>query len=90
MALSDEEILDATRMLAQTEGIFSEPSSSVSIAALHSLKQQPGFSSDKIIVCIITGHGLKQAQIFEKDYSFPRPIKPSLEEVAKLLDKTLS
>ena len=53
-AISDDAILDAWRLLAREEGLFCEPSSAAGLAAL--LADPPQASR---VVCVITGHGLK-------------------------------
>ncbi len=61
-SVTDDEILEAYRLLAQEEGIFCEPASAASLAGLfkHSAPgTQHSALSDQTIVCIITGHGLK-------------------------------
>ena len=63
-AVSDEEILEAYRLLAQEEGIFCEPASAACVAGLLKAARSEGAASgtgtrDQTVVCIITGHGLK-------------------------------
>ncbi len=70
-AVSDEEILAAQRWLASREGVFVEPASAASIAGL--LKSLSGeckagavmeeLEAESIIVCTVTGHGLKDADV---------------------------
>ena len=56
--VTDDEIMAAYRLLAQEEGIFAEPASAACVAGL--LKAAPGLDlADKTVVCVITGHGLK-------------------------------
>jgi threonine synthase len=57
-AVSDEEILDAYRFLAASEGVFCEPASAASVAGL--LKY--GADGAQRIACVLTGHGLKDPQ----------------------------
>jgi threonine synthase len=57
-AVSDQEILDAYRLLAAGEGVFCEPASAASVAGL--LRHGAGGAGR--IVCVITGHGLKDPQ----------------------------
>ncbi|MEE8369333.1 MAG: threonine synthase [Dehalococcoidia bacterium] len=57
-AVTDEEILDAYRLLAQEEGIFAEPASAASVAGLIKYSQDHDLT-DQTVVCVITGHGLK-------------------------------
>lgn len=57
--VTDEEITEAQLMLAQTEGIFCEPASAASVAGVIK-KAKEGFFKEKCeVVCILTGHGLK-------------------------------
>jgi len=57
--VTDEEILDAQKILAQVEGIFVEPASAASIAGLRKLVRNGIINKDERIVCVTTGHGLK-------------------------------
>ncbi len=60
-AVSDEQILDAYRFLAAEEGVFCEPASAASVAGLlaHGLPVVDGGSAPGSVVCVLTGHGLK-------------------------------
>jgi threonine synthase len=58
-AVSDEQILDAYRLLARTEGIFCEPASAASVAGLLA----HGAGGAQRVVCVLTGHGLKDSQL---------------------------
>jgi threonine synthase len=57
-AVSDAEILDAYRLLAAREGVFCEPASAAAVAGL--IKYGPG--DGRRVVCVLTGHGLKDPQ----------------------------
>ena len=57
--VTDEEILDAQKILARIEGIFVEPASASSIAGLKKLVQSGVIAKDERVVCVTTGHGLK-------------------------------
>ena len=59
-AVSDEQILDAYRLLAGGEGVFCEPASAASVAGLlaHGTAT-PGSEAPETVVCVLTGHGLK-------------------------------
>ena len=57
--MTDEEILDAYRMLASKEGIFGEPASAASVAGLFKATAEGLDLSGKRVVCVITGSGLK-------------------------------
>jgi len=56
--VTDDEIMDAYRLIAIKEGIFGEPASGASLAGLIKMARNDNFS-DKRVVCIITGTGLK-------------------------------
>ncbi len=57
--VSDEEILAAYRLLATTGGVFGEPASAASLAGLIKLSQEGMDFSQKKVVCVVTGTGLK-------------------------------
>jgi threonine synthase len=56
---SDDEILAAYRSLAEDEGIFCEPSSATSLAGIAALAGRGGVPRDAVVVCVLTGAGLK-------------------------------
>ncbi len=60
-AVSDEQILDAYRLLASSEGVFCEPASAASVAGVlaHGLPAADGGTPPETVVCVLTGHGLK-------------------------------
>jgi len=58
-AVSDEEILDAYRLLGATEGVFCEPASAASVAGAIRRAEAGGFPKGAEVVCVLTGHGLK-------------------------------
>jgi threonine synthase len=60
-AVSDEQILDAYRWLAAHEGVFCEPASAASVAGLfaHGMPSLDGAPAPESVVCVLTGHGLK-------------------------------
>jgi threonine synthase len=57
-AVTDEQILSAYRLLASSEGIFCEPASAASVAGLLA----HGAGGAERVVCVLTGHGLKDPQ----------------------------
>jgi len=60
-AVSDDQILDAYRLLASREGVFCEPASAASVAGIlaHGLPVMEGEPTPETVVCVLTGHGLK-------------------------------
>lgn len=61
--VSDEEIMAAYKMMASKEGVFGEPASAASLAGLLKISHQGLDLNKKKVVCIITGAGLKDADI---------------------------
>jgi len=78
-AVSDEEILSAYRLLAAAEGIFCEPASAASVAGL--LKY--GAEGAQVIVCVLTGHGLKDPDIALEQGGSVVPCEPSLRAIER-------
>lgn len=60
-AVSDEQIVNAYRWLADNEGVFCEPASAASVAGLlaHGLPTVEDMPTPETVVCVLTGHGLK-------------------------------
>ena len=58
-AVTDSQILAAYRMLASEEGIFCEPASAASVAGLMARAKAGDFAPGETVVCVLTGHGLK-------------------------------
>lgn len=81
-AVTDDEILDAYRLLAAEEGVFCEPASAASVAGL--LKVRDQVPEGATIVCVLTGNGLKDpdAAIQHSQNAFKQGIAPSLTAVA--------
>ncbi|PZD94137.1 threonine synthase [Paenibacillus sambharensis] len=61
--VTDEEILHAYKTIAGREGIFAEPASAASIAGVMKLKREGVFRGGETVVCVLTGHGLKDPNI---------------------------
>ncbi|MGI8593648.1 MAG: threonine synthase [Solirubrobacteraceae bacterium] len=76
-AVSDEEILAAWRMLAAREGVFCEPASAASVAGL----LRYGAGDARRIVCVLTGHGLKDPQTALDRAGAVVPCEPELDAV---------
>ncbi len=62
-SVSDQEILEAYKLLAQKEGVFGEPASAASVAGLMKLSRQGLDLRGKRVVCVITGTGLKDPEL---------------------------
>ena len=76
-AVTDDEIMDAYTFLAQQESVFCEAASSASVAGL--IKQ--GVPEGSMVVCVLTGHGLKDPDLAIKAISVPSVIDLDLDTV---------
>ncbi|MCH8279047.1 MAG: threonine synthase [Chloroflexi bacterium] len=86
--VSDDEILDAYRLLASKEGLFCEPASAASFAGLVKLHQQGLNLAGQRVVCILTGTGLKDPDLAVSSVaSQATEVEPNIEaiEAAALL-----
>jgi threonine synthase len=59
LSVTDEQILAAFRRLPETEGVFCEPASAASLAGLIEARTQGLVEDGARVVCILTGHGMK-------------------------------
>jgi threonine synthase len=76
-AVTDEQILRAYRLLASKEGIFCEPASAASVAGL----LEHGAGDAQRVVCVLTGHGLKDPQTALEQSGSVVPCEPELAAV---------
>jgi threonine synthase len=81
--VSDREITAAYKILAEKEGVFVEPASAASIAGLLKLRRKGFFKRAAKIVCILTGHGLKDPDRAIKTIKEPKVIKANLKAVLR-------
>jgi threonine synthase len=77
-AVTDEEILDAYKFLAAREGVFCEPASASGVAGLLKYGAPEGVEK---IVCVLTGHGLKDPQTALMQAGSVVPCEPDLAAV---------
>jgi threonine synthase len=65
-SVTDDEILAAYRRVASTEGVFCEPSSAASVAGVAKLAATGNLDRDALVVCVLTGAGLKDPETAER------------------------
>jgi len=84
-AVTDEEILNAYKIISSQEGIFAEPASCASVAGILKLGKSGYFNKNKDanIVCVLTGHGLKDPDRAIKSVQEPVVIEPTKQAVLK-------
>lgn len=82
--VSDDEILAAYKLLASKEGVFVEPASAASVAGVLKLAKKGYFNVQRIrIVCVLTGHGLKDPDRAIASVDKPKILKPKMELILK-------
>jgi len=82
-AVTDKEILEAYKLLAGREGVFVEPASAASVAGVLKKAKEGYFKKDSTIVCILTGHGLKDPDRAIASVEKPRVLPAKVETVIK-------
>ncbi len=80
-SVTDEEILQAQKDLARLEGIGVEPASAASIAGLRKLSKMGAIDSDEVVVCIATGHLLKDPETVIRSSHPPLEVSADLRSV---------
>ena len=78
-AVSDEEIVAGMKLLAETEGVFTETAGGVTVAAARRLIEERRIPRDETLVVCITGNGLKTQEAVSDHIGRPIKIKPTLD-----------
>ena len=77
---TDEEIIEGIKLLAETEGIFTETAGGTTIAVLKKYVEKGMISPEETVVVYITGNGYKTMEVLEGKLSTPVRIKPTLKD----------
>ena len=83
--VSDEEVVEGIRLLAQTEGIFAETAGGVTVAVTRKLLAQGLLDPTKETVIVNTGEGLKTLDAVSRGSGFSATIAPSVDSVADVI-----
>ena len=83
--VTDEEILAAQRLLATSEGVFAEPASAAAVAGLKKVCGTDQIPVASVIVCTLTGHGLKDPSAVTDVCPEPISAPASIDAVRKVL-----
>ena len=83
--VSDTEILDAYRLLASVEGIFAEPASAAAVAGLLRAAADGLLDANDVVVCTLTGHGLKDPQRAIDQVQVHDPVEATADAVASVI-----
>jgi threonine synthase len=84
-AVTDREILRTYRRLAR-EGVFVEMASAASVAGLLQLHEEGALEPEQVVVCVVTGHGLKDPDWAIAGAAQPPTIPPDVDRAAELLE----
>ena len=87
--VSDPDVIDSIRLLAETEGIFSETAGGVTVGTAGKLYRQDRILPEETTVLCITGNGLKTTDVLAGLYEMERPIAPKLAEFENYLEQSV-
>ena len=85
VAVSDRETLEAQYLIGSQAGIFAEPAAATSVAAAIKLRKSGVIAKEDVVVCNLTGHGLKQPEAIRIAEKEIQPIAPTLDALREKL-----
>ena len=85
-AVSDEEILDAQRLIVRLEGVFCEPASAAGVAGVRRLAGEGRIGAEEVVVCVLTGHGLKDPDAVQAEEGSLTPIGADLGAIREAME----
>ena len=85
-AVSDEEILEAQRLIVRLEGVFCEPASAAGVAGVRRLVAEGRIGVKETVVCVLTGHGLKDPDAVQAEEGTLTPISPDLGAIREAME----
>ena len=80
-SVTDADILDTQRMVVRLEGVFCEPASAAGVAGVQRLAAERRIGRAEIVVCVLTGHGLKDPDAVQSDEGSLTPIPADLDSI---------
>jgi threonine synthase len=87
VAASDLEIIEAQALIARLGGIFAEPAAATSVAVAKKLRAAGTIGPGDVVVCNLTGHGLKQPEAIQLSEKELTPITPTLESLREQIQR---
>jgi threonine synthase len=79
-ACTEEEVIDGIRLLAETEGVFTETAGGVTVAVLRRLRESGVIRAEEETVVLVTGNGYKTIEALEGTLEPTYRVAPSLDE----------
>jgi threonine synthase len=86
-SVTDAEIVEGIKLLAETEGVFTETAGGTTIAVLKKLVEAGKINPDETTVVYITGNGLKTQEAVQGYVGEPLTIEPKLESFERALER---
>ena len=80
-SVTDAEILDTQRMVVRLEGVFCEPASAAGVAGVQRLAAERRIGRAEMVVCVLTGHGLKDPDAVQSEEGSLTPIPADLGSI---------
>ena len=87
-AVSDREIIEAQLLIGSLAGIFAEPAAATSVAVAKKLRSAGVIGRGDLVVCNLTGHGLKQPEAIQLSEDALTPIAPTLDALRHQIAKS--
>ncbi len=85
-SVTDDEILEVQRMIVQLEGVFCEPASAAGVAGVRRLAAEGRIASEETVVCVLTGHGLKDPDAVQAEEGTLTPIPADLGSIREAME----
>ncbi len=83
--VTDDEIIEAYKLLASREGVFCEPASAASIAGAIKMKKEGILNDGDTVVCTLTGHGLKDPDTAINSSPKPTKVPADIKKILKVM-----
>ena len=84
-SVTDAEILEAQRDIARLEGVFCEPASAAGVAGVRRLSSEGRLQRVDTIVCVLTGHGLKDPDVVQAEERSLTAVPADLDSIRKAM-----
>ncbi len=85
-AVTDDEILEVQRLIVRLEGVFCEPASAAGVAGVRRLAAEGRIARGEVVVCVLTGHGLKDPDAVQAEEGSLTPIAPELDAIREAME----
>ena len=86
MTVTDDEILDAMRLLARHTGVFAEPAGATAFAGLRKMLRENALDNTETVVVMVTGNGLKDIDTAIRAAGSPTIIEPDFADVKRAVN----